>query len=206
MMMVIERITAQLPVWMRGFRLADVSAKEIRADEIALERRERELEAALDEEQERIDAVTRETVASGRKSAARQATRRILASRDRMKVHEAELIQVSKQLGALGRIRRLVEAKEQLAASGVLRRLQGMPSAALGRIVSGQVARNELEDQGLSQIADILELPCGAEGTEGDEERELRLALEAAIDAKDPVGGAQAARRITDRPAEGAGL
>lgn len=200
-MMVIERVTARLPIWVRGFRLSDVSAKDIRADEIALERREHDLEAALDEEQAQIDAVTRDAVASGRRSTARQATRRILASRDRMKIHEAELAQVSKQLGALGRIRRLVEANEQLAASGVLSRLQGMPTAELGRIVSGQVARNELEERGLSQLADILDLPGAAEAEEDAEARELRLALESAIDANDPIGGARAARRVTDRVA-----
>lgn len=185
-MSIADALQQVLPTWLRKFRMGDIKPEDIRADEIGLEREEKRLEAALDEAQSKIDEITGDTVASGRKSGVPRATRKIMQINDRVRVHEAELAQVSRQLIALGRLRRLVEGTE-LAASGVLDSLKHLPQAQLERVLSGALARDELARDGLAQVADMVNVPPRAETAEPEDARQLREALEAAIDAKDPA-------------------
>jgi len=198
---IVAAVQAKLPRWLRKFQLSDLKLEELRADEIALEREEKKLEEALDKSGVEIAQITQGVVESGQKTKARQAVRKIMQLKDGMKVREAELTQVSQHLMALGRLKRIVENRAGLAQSGVLARLKRLPQATLQGVICEGAARRQLADEGLDEIADLLNLPVAETAEEAEDARQIREALEAAIDANDP-GLVSAA--ITDAEAQAA--
>lgn len=200
-MTILHVVQDKFPLWLRKFRLADIRLDEVRADEIALEREEKRLEEALDKSQSEIDALAADVVKSGQKAKARRAVRKIMLIKDRVRLSEAELTQVSRHLTALGRLRRLVEGKEELASSGVLSKLERLPQSALERVLSGAAAREELVRDGLGRVAELMELPVQGQVREADDARQLREAFEAAIDARDPALASMAIQALEVAPA-----
>lgn len=173
----------------RSFDLSQVTPEEIRTDEISLERQERKLEAEIDACQERIDAIARETVESGKRSRARSAARNIMLLKERIADKERALVGISKSLRALGRLSLLTQSAAALAPSGVLCRLQSLPQADLSRLLCGEMAQAEARERGLDSIVSLL----GASTAMGDdlesdpEAASLQAVFERAIEAGDPT-------------------
>lgn len=201
-MTVIEVLTVRFPQMIRGFRLNDVPLEAIRAEEIALERREQELTAAQKRAEDEIAAITREAVDGGARSAARRATRRILLVRDRMRLGDAELADVSQQLCALSRLRSVRESANGPVSSGVLRQVLHAPMGTLSAAASRAQADLEVRREGLDQLNSALAPAPERYGEEDADARELRLALESAIEGRDQSLASGAIERATRTPAE----
>lgn len=173
----------------KSFDLSQITPEEIRTDEITLERQERKLESEIDACQGRIDAIVNETVAAGKRSQARSATRKIMQLKERIADKERALKGISKSLRALGRLSLLTQSAASLAPSGVLARLHSLPQGDLSRLLCGEMAEAEARERGLDSIVEMLSAYSAMDdGMEGDPEAaSLQAAFERAIDAGDPT-------------------